>query len=162
MYAHRRGLAFVPEERGVINTLTTYGNLRLGGGSVAAALELFPELEPLLRRRAGLLSGGEQQMLALGRALAGEPRLLLVDELSLGLAPLVIERLLLAVRAAADRGVGVLLVEQHIADALSVADRVLVLRHGRVEIAGTAADLRAHTKELESAYLSGIPSGFTE
>jgi branched-chain amino acid transport system ATP-binding protein len=154
----RRGLAFVPEERGVINALTTSGNLRLGRGSVAAALELFPELEPLLRRRAGLLSGGEQQMVTLGRALAAEPRLLLVDELSLGLAPLVVERLLLAVRAAADRGVAVLLVEQHVADALSVADRAVVLRHGRVELAGTAAELRSHTAELESAYLSGTPS----
>ncbi len=155
----RRGLAFVPEERAVISTLTTNGNLRLGRGSVDGAIELFPELAALLRRRAGLLSGGEQQMLTLGRALAAEPRLLLVDELSLGLAPLVVERLLQAVRAAADRGVGVLLVEQHVADALSVADRAMVLSHGRVALSGTAAEMRTHIGALESTYLTHMPSG---
>jgi branched-chain amino acid transport system ATP-binding protein len=109
-----------------------------------------------LRRRAGLLSGGEQQMLTLGRALAGDPKLLLVDELSLGLAPLVVQRLLLAVRAAADRGVGVLLVEQHASEALSIADRVVVLRRGRVALEASAAELRANVGRLESAYLSGL------
>jgi branched-chain amino acid transport system ATP-binding protein len=109
-----------------------------------------------MRRRAGLLSGGEQQMLTLGRALAGSPRLLLVDELSLGLAPLVLQRLLLAVRSAADSGVGVLLVEQHASEALSIADRVVVLRRGRVVLEGSAADLRDHVADLESAYLSGL------
>jgi sulfate-transporting ATPase len=154
----RRGLAFVPEERGVIAALSTNGNLRLGRGAVAGALELFPELAPLLRRRAGLLSGGEQQMLTLGRALAAEPQLLLVDELSLGLAPRVVERLLGAVRAAADRGVGVLLVEQHVADALSVADRAVVLAHGRVALTGTADEMREHMSALESTYLTHMPS----
>jgi ABC-type branched-subunit amino acid transport system ATPase component/branched-subunit amino acid ABC-type transport system permease component len=152
----RRGLAFVPEERAVFTSLSVSGNLRLRRGATADATELFPELEPLLRRRAGLLSGGEQQMLTLGRALAGTPRLLLVDELSLGLAPLVLQRLLLAVRAAADRGVGVLLVEQHASEALSIADRALVLRRGRVALEGSAADLRTHISDLESAYLSGL------
>ena len=98
-------------------------------------------------------------MLTLGRALAAEPRLLLVDELSLGLAPLVVERLLQAVRAAADRGVGVLLVEQHVADALSVADRAMVLRTGMSSSSGTAAELRTHIGELESTYLTHMPSG---
>ncbi len=97
-------------------------------------------------------------MLTLGRALAAEPRLLLVDELSLGLAPLVVERMLRAVRAAADNGVGVLLVEQHAAEALRFADRAVVLRHGHVELEGTAAELRAHLSDVESAYLTGIPT----
>jgi branched-chain amino acid transport system ATP-binding protein len=152
----RRGLGFVPEERAVFTSLSAGANLRLRPGATKGAIELFPELAPLLRRRAGLLSGGEQQMLTLGRALAGDPRLLLVDELSLGLAPLVVQRLLLAVRAAADRGVGVLLVEQHAGEALSVSDRVVVLRRGRVALEGTAAELRGHVGELESAYLSGL------
>lgn len=154
----RRGLGFVPEERGVISALSTAGNLRLGRGNVEDAIGLFPELESLLRRRAGLLSGGEQQMLTLGRALAANPRLLLVDELSLGLAPLVVDRLLRTVRAAADDGVGVLLVEQHAVEALKFADRAIVLRHGRVELEGSAAELRAHVSDLESAYLTGMPT----
>jgi len=152
----RHGLAFVPEERAVFGSLSVAGNLRLRSGATAGATELFPELTPLLRRRAGLLSGGEQQMLTLGRALAGTPRLLLVDELSLGLAPMVVQRLLRSVRAAADAGVGVLLVEQHASEALSVADRVVVLRRGRVALEGSAAELRADVGELESAYLSGL------
>jgi sulfate-transporting ATPase len=150
----RRGLGFVPEERAVIASLSTGANLKLSRGDVRVALDLFPELRPLLRRRAGLLSGGEQQMLTLARALASDPKLLLVDELSLGLAPLVVRRLLLAVRAAADRGVGVLLVEQHAADALDVADRIVVLRHGEVVLTGAADDLRDHLGDLESAYLT--------
>jgi ABC-type branched-subunit amino acid transport system ATPase component len=154
----RRGLGFVSEERAVIVGLSTQANLRLGRGSVRRAVELFPELEPLLKRRAGLLSGGEQQMLTLGRALAAEPKLLLVDELSLGLAPLVVQRLLVAVRAAADSGVGVLLVEQHAGEALSIADRVVVLRHGSVVLSGTADELRDQIGDLESAYLTGSGS----
>ncbi len=151
----RHGLGFVPEERAVISSLSTSANLKLSRGDVRVALELFPELQPLLRRRAGLLSGGEQQMLTLARALASEPRLLLVDELSLGLAPLVVRRLLDAVRAAADEGVGVLLVEQRAADALDVADRIVVLRHGEVVLTGTSSELRRHLGDLESAYLTG-------
>ena len=152
----RRGLAFVPEERAVISSLSTSGNLRLRSGATRGALELFPELEPLLHRRAGLLSGGEQQMLTLGRALAGAPKLLLVDELSLGLAPLVVRRLLQAVRESADRGVGVLLVEQHASEALEVADRVVVLRRGRVALTANADELVGHVADLESVYLSGL------
>jgi branched-chain amino acid transport system ATP-binding protein len=139
----------------VFTSLSVGANLRLRRGATSDALELFPELAPLLRRRAGLLSGGEQQMLTLGRALAGMPRLLLVDELSLGLAPMVVQRLLRAVRAAADRGVGVVLVEQHASEALSIADRVIVLRRGRVVLEGSAADLRGHAGDLEQAYLTG-------
>jgi branched-chain amino acid transport system ATP-binding protein len=105
-----------------------------------------------------LCSGGEQQILSLARALARDPKVLLADELSLGLAPLVVRRLLEAVRAAADRGVGVLLVEQHARDALDLADRVYVLRRGRVEVQGTGAEVLGRLDELEDAYLVGIPS----
>jgi ABC-type branched-subunit amino acid transport system ATPase component/branched-subunit amino acid ABC-type transport system permease component len=154
----RQGLAFVPEDRGVTMSLSAGANLRLGPGDRDQALDLFPELKPLLRRRTGLCSGGEQQILSLARALARDPKVLLADELSLGLAPLVVRRLLEAVRAAADRGVGVLLVEQHARDALDLADRVYVLRRGRVEVQGTGAEVLGRLDELEDAYLVGIPS----
>jgi sulfate-transporting ATPase len=152
--AARRGLALVPEERNVVHGLSCGANLRLGRGEATEALELFPELRPLLGRRAGLLSGGEQQMLTLAQALAARPRLLLIDELSLGLAPLVVERLLAAVRAAADAGVGVLLVEQHATQALRFADRCVVLRNGRIELAGSAAELRGQLTDIERTYFS--------
>ena len=135
--------------------LTAGENLRVSRCGVDRALELFPELEGHLDRRVGLLSGGQQQMLALARCLARPSRLLLVDELSLGLAPLVVDRLLRAVRAAADGGIGVLLVEQHVHKALAVADRVLVLRRGVVELDGSAAALRDRVDEIQAAYLQG-------
>jgi len=125
--------------------------------SLDEPLALFPELQPLLKRRVGLLSGGEQQMLTLARALAGPTRVLLADELSLGLAPLVVARLLQAVRAAADRGMAVLLVEQQVRNALSVADRAYVLQHGRVVLSGAAEDLRARESEIEAVYLAVQP-----
>jgi branched-chain amino acid transport system ATP-binding protein len=118
-------------------------------------LELFPELKTRLKVRVGLLSGGEQQMLALSRALARSPKLLLADELSLGLAPLIVARLLHAVRRAADAGMAVLLVEQHISKALEVADRVYVMSGGQIQISGTAREVRSRLKEIESSYLSG-------
>jgi branched-chain amino acid transport system ATP-binding protein len=150
----RAGLAYVPEARSVISGLSTLDNLRLGRGGVAAALSYFPELEPLLRRRAGLLSGGEQQMLTLARALASKPAALLVDELSLGLAPLAVERLLAAVRQAADNeGLAVLLVEQQARRALSAADRWYLLRNGNIDTSGDAAD---GVGALEAAYLAGL------
>jgi branched-chain amino acid transport system ATP-binding protein len=151
------GLAFVTEERSVFMKLSCADNLRLGRGGVEPALALMPELRPLLRRRAGLLSGGEQQMLTLARALASKPRVLLADELSLGLAPLIVRRLLEAVRAAADRdGVGVVLVEQQVSQALRVADRAVILRRGRVVLEGAAADLSARAHEIESHYLTSV------
>lgn len=151
-----RGLAMVAEDRSIFRGLTVAENLRLGRGPVDAALTVFPELEPLMSRKAGLLSGGEQQMLTLGRALAGAPSLLLADELSLGLAPLVVQRLHRALREATEQGVGVLMVEQHVRLALKVADRAYVLRRGEVVIEGEAADLRSRPQELEAAYLSRV------
>jgi ABC-type branched-subunit amino acid transport system ATPase component len=104
--------------------------------------------------RGGLLSGGEQQMLTLGRALARPTDLLLADELSLGLAPRTVSRLLAAVRAAADGGVGALLVEQHVPRVLEIADRVYLLHQGRIEFAGTAADARANLDEIQARYMT--------
>ncbi len=151
----REGLAYVPEERSVFMGLTAAENLRVGDGSPEKALELFPELEPHLKRKAGLLSGGQQQILTLARALATEPQVLLADELSLGLAPMIVNRLLQAVREAADRGVGVLLVEQHARQALATADRVYVLQRGRVALEGTAEEILDRLDEVEQTYLEG-------
>jgi branched-chain amino acid transport system ATP-binding protein len=148
-------IAYVTEERCIFPSLTTAQNLRLGSGGVAAAVGLFPELRPLLKRKAGLLSGGEQQMLALARAVVRRPPLLIADELSLGLAPLIIERLMAAVRDAASAGAGVLMVEQYVGRALEVADRAYVLRQGRVVMSGTAAEMQSRRRELEGVYLSG-------
>jgi branched-chain amino acid transport system ATP-binding protein len=149
------GLAFVPEQRSVIMELTAAENLRLGRIDPGAALELFPELEPLLPRKAGLLSGGEQQMLSLARALARRPKVLIADELSLGLAPLIVQRLLRAVREAAQqRGVGVLLVEQHVHLALEVADQVHVMRRGRLAYSGSPDQLQRDAGAIEDAYFA--------
>jgi ABC-type branched-subunit amino acid transport system ATPase component len=154
---HRRaraGLSFVPDERCIFRGLSVRDNLRLGRGDIATALKLFPELAPKLATRAGLLSGGEQQMLALSRALSRQPKVLLVDELSLGLAPLAVDRLLQAVRVAADGGLGVLLVEQHVTKVLKYADRAYVMRRGSVVLSGSAELIRSRLGEVEDAYLS--------
>jgi branched-chain amino acid transport system ATP-binding protein len=154
----RAGMSFLTEERSVIMGLTARENLRLAGVDPAVAVELFPELGPLLKRSAGLLSGGEQQMLSLARALGRSPRVLLADELSLGLAPLVVDRLLTALRRAADEsGVGVLLVEQHVRRALRCADRVYVMERGRVALAGPVAEVRDQLGDIEAAYLATAP-----
>ena len=150
----RQGLALITEERSIFKKLTTAANLRLGRGPTAEALKLFPELEALLPRRAGLLSGGEQQILALARALAARPSLLIVDELSLGLAPLVVDRLFESIREAAAGGVGVLLVEQNARRALDVADRVYVLNRGRLVLTGDAAELRDREDEVRASYMA--------
>jgi branched-chain amino acid transport system ATP-binding protein len=150
----------VAEDRCIFFQLTVRENLRLGSGrgarTMARALEYFPVLEGLLDRRAGLLSGGEQQMLAMARALAGEPKLLMVDEMSLGLAPIIVERLLPVLRRIADdTGAGVLLVEQHVHLALEVADRGYVLSHGDLVASAPAAGLRENLGLLETSYLGG-------
>jgi branched-chain amino acid transport system ATP-binding protein len=151
----REGLTLVTEEKSVFMSLTTAENLRLGRGDPERALELFPMLRPHLKRKAGLLSGGQQQILTLGRALASKPKLLLADELTLGLAPVVVAQLLEVVRRVADeQGVGVLLVEQHVRSALDIADRVYVLRRGRVVLSGAAAEMRGRIDEIEQSYLA--------
>jgi branched-chain amino acid transport system ATP-binding protein len=155
----RDGMSFLTEERSVIMGLTAQENLRLAGVAPAVAIELFPALGPVMARTAGLLSGGEQQMLSLARALGREPEVLLADELSLGLAPMVVDRLLTSVRRAADeRGIAVLLVEQHVRQALRYADRVYVMERGRISLSGAVADVRARIEEIEAAYLSAAPA----
>ena len=153
----RAGLGYLTEERSVIMNLTAADNLRLAEVKPQDAVELFPALGPVLKRTAGLLSGGEQQMLALARALCREPKVLLADELSLGLAPLVVTRLLATLRTAAhDRGVGILLVEQHVRQALSIADRVYVMDRGNITLSGPVDEIRGRLDEIEAAYLSRL------
>lgn len=160
----RRGLAHVPEDRSLFFGLTVQENLKLGlrgsrseqAAGYESALDLLPALKPLMGRRAGLLSGGEQQMLAMARALVGKPKLLLVDEMSLGLAPIIVERLLPIVRDIADNtGAGVLIVEQHVHLALEVADRAYVMSHGEIVLEGAAAELMERRDLLEASYLGG-------
>jgi branched-chain amino acid transport system ATP-binding protein len=156
----RRGLGHVPEGRGVIEELSTEENLRLGGlwrGARAAQLsevyELFPPLHERRKELAGSLSGGERQMLSIGRALMAGPRVLLLDEPSLGLAPIVSARIMQLIELlASERGLAVLLVEQNARGALAVADRGIVLNLGRI-VADDAAPALAADEGLRHAYL---------
>jgi branched-chain amino acid transport system ATP-binding protein len=156
----REGLSHVPEDRSLFFQLTVRENLKLGAAKGSAdlnqALGYFPALEKLMDRKAGLLSGGEQQMLAMARALTVKPKMLMVDEMSLGLAPIIVERLLPVLRRIADEtGAGVLLVEQHVHLALEVADRAYVMNHGSMVLEGDAKHLAANRHLLESSYLGG-------
>jgi ABC-type branched-subunit amino acid transport system ATPase component len=150
----RKGLGYITDGRGIFNQLTARENLRVGGVDPATVLDIFPGLERCLDVKAGLLSGGEQQMLAVGRALGRKAELLLIDELSLGLAPLVVDRLLQVLRDTADRGIGVLLVEQHVRKTLEIADYVYVLQRGRITTAGPADELRGRLEEIEASYFA--------
>ena len=153
------GLAHVPEDRGLFFDLTVAEHLRLGqrrrpASASGEVLDLFPALRQLMNRRAGLLSGGEQQMLALARAVQGKPRLLFVDEMSLGLAPIVADQLVPILRSVADQtGAGVLIVEQRVPLALAIADRAYLLTRGKVTSTGTAEELRKRADLIEAGYL---------
>jgi branched-chain amino acid transport system ATP-binding protein len=154
----RRGIAHVPDGRGIFFGLTVAEHMRLSYRGERldqeVAFKYFPPLNELRNRRAGLLSGGEQQMLAVGRALARRPNLLLLDELSLGLAPVIVERLMPVVRQfALDTGCAVLLVEQHVNLALQAADRGYVLSHGDIVVSERAEVLRADRNLIVSSYL---------
>jgi branched-chain amino acid transport system ATP-binding protein len=150
----RDGLGLVTEERAVLTRLTVAENLRVGRCRVDQTIEFFPELEPLMDRTVGLLSGGQQQMLALARSMARPgSRMLLVDELSMGLAPVIVQRLLAALRRAADNGLAVLMVEQHVHLALNAADRAYVMRRGRIEMAGKTSQLRQQLGDLKASYI---------
>jgi len=154
----RRGIRLVPDDRGLFSTMTVRDHFRLARSTADRAreelvLDRFPALARLQSRTVGLLSGGEQQMLAIAVALLAEPRILMVDEMSLGLAPLVVEQMLPAIRdLARDENIAVVLVEQHVELALAVSDRAIVLGHGRVVLEGSAAELLADRDRLEAAY----------
>jgi branched-chain amino acid transport system ATP-binding protein len=156
------GIAIVPEGRRLFDQMTVLENLELGSfipaakahrrESLALVLSLFPALEGKLKHPAGSLSGGQQQMLAIGRALMARPGLLLLDEPSLGLAPLIVSDMFRAIRSINEQGTSVLLVEQNVAMALGLAQRAYVMEEGRIVTQGKAADMLARP-EIQKAYL---------
>jgi branched-chain amino acid transport system ATP-binding protein len=150
----RSSLGLMLEGRSVFPSLTVAQNLQVGGVTVDAAVEVFPELSPRLSVKAGMLSGGEQQMLSLVRAMAREPRFLMLDELSFGLAPIVCDRLFATIHEVSkSKGIGVLLVEQHLHYAEAVADRVLVMHQGEIALEMPADQLSQREAEVERLYL---------
>lgn len=161
MPAYRRvraGLGYVPQEREIFPSLTLRENLevaaRPGPWTMEAVFALFPRLAERQQNWGGQLSGGEQQMLAIARALVRTPRVLLLDELSMGLAPIIVERILPVLRTAADtNGTAILLVEQHVHLALEIADRGYVLSHGELVVHDTAERLRNDRSLLTASYL---------
>jgi branched-chain amino acid transport system ATP-binding protein len=159
----RRGALTVPADRALFHSLTAQENLRLGmprgqtAGCVELVLDYFPSLRPRLKVPAGQLSGGEQQMLAVGRALAARPKALLIDELSLGLAPVIVKSMQPIIRRiAGELGTAVLLVEQHLDLALAAADRAYVLSHGTLVTHGPADELRRDRDLLRAGYLGEV------
>ncbi len=155
----RSGVSLVPEGRRVFAPLTVMENLRMGAytasrADMAATLEQVLTMFPILADRsngaAGLLSGGEQQMLAFGRALMGQPRVMLLDEPSMGLAPTVVDTILANVRAMADSGIGILMVEQNAEAGLEVADHVVAVARGEVVFSGAADTARSHASVLRA------------
>jgi branched-chain amino acid transport system ATP-binding protein len=155
----RRGVALVPEGRRVFGPLTVAENLRLGGYTASKAqfdetLARVYDMFPILRERsegaAALLSGGEQQMLAFGRALMSQPKVMLLDEPSMGLAPVVVDTVLEKVRAMADGGIGILMVEQNAEAGLDVADEVVAVTRGEVVYSGAAKEARSHASVLRA------------
>jgi branched-chain amino acid transport system ATP-binding protein len=164
----RAGVAVVPEGRRLLPELTVRDNLQVatfalsrdeGKAGRAYALELFPELDKRLDTSARSLSGGEQQMLVLAQALVSKPRFLLIDELSLGLAPVIVKRLIPTIRTVAESGVGVLLIEQFATVALGLANRAHVIDRGRLQFSGPASELKARPELLQSSYLPGGSAG---
>ena len=157
------GLALVPEGRRVFLQMTVQENLEMGaftrgGGEIEGSLkqvyELFPRLEERKKQVAGTLSGGEQQMLAMGRALMSKPRLMMLDEPSMGLAPILVEQVFEIIRSLHQAGTTILLVEQNAQMALSIADRAYVLENGQISLSGTGAEL-AQSEQVRKAYLGG-------
>jgi branched-chain amino acid transport system ATP-binding protein len=160
--ARRAGVVLVPDDRSLFTTLTVKDNLRAaqpkGRSHADEMMQLFPALEARWNVEAGALSGGEQQMLAVARAMIQKPRVLLIDEMSMGLAPVVVESLLPRVRHIADStGTVVVIVEQHVQLALEVADHAVVLVHGDIVLARPAAHLANDPDALEAAYLGAAP-----